>query len=337
MNDDLQPLTPEEGITRFLDHREPSVRQSTLQNARTRLNFFQEWCDEREIENLNTLTGRDLADFVAWRRGDIKALTLQKQLTTIRQALRYWADIEGVRDGLAEKVHAPELPDGAESRDVQLPTARAEAILAHLGKFAYASRRHVVMALLWRTGMRRGALHSLDVGDLRPDNHAVVVEHRPETGTNLKNGEDGERWIFLGPKWFQVVDDYVQTNRHDVTDEYSREPLITTSNGRPDPTTIYYWVNKATQPCNYGDCPHDEEPETCDALQPNRCPSLCPSAVGPHAVRRGSITHELNDETPPEAVSERMNVSLEILYQHYDARTPREKMEVRKRHFEGGA
>jgi site-specific recombinase XerD len=102
MNDDLQPLSPEEGVERFLQHREPSVRKSTLQNAKTRLRYWLEWCDERDIENLNELTGRDLADVVAWRRGDIASITLQKQLSTIRMALRWWADTEAVEEGLAE-------------------------------------------------------------------------------------------------------------------------------------------------------------------------------------------------------------------------------------------
>ncbi len=172
--DDLAPLPPEEGIKRFLRHHEPSVRESTIRNARTRLRFFNEWCEAREIENLNNLTGRDLADFVAWRRGDIAALTLQKQLSTIREALRYWADIEGVRDGLAEKVHAPELPDGAKSRDVHLKADRADETLSYLREHHYASRDHVVMLILWRTGMRRSALRSLDVTDLRPDDQALV-------------------------------------------------------------------------------------------------------------------------------------------------------------------
>jgi len=35
----------------------------------------------------------------------------------------------------------------------------------------------------------------------------------------------------------------------------------------------------------------------------------------------------------PEIVSERMNVSLEILYKHYDARNQDEKMAVRRKHL----
>lgn len=329
--DDLQPLAPEEGVERFLRHREPSVRKSTLQNANTRLNFFLEWCEERGIDNLNGLTGRDLADYVAWRRQDIAAITLQKQLSSVRQALRFWADIEAVPNGLAEKVHAPELPDGAESKDVHLKADRAEAILSYLDRYEFASRRHVIMAVLWRTGMRRGAIRALDLQDLRPDDHAVVVKHRPETGTALKNGESGERWVYLGPQWFSIIEEYTTANRHDKTDDYGREPLITTQNGRPTGDTIYKIVNRATHPCEYRECPHDRDPETCEARGHDGVVSKCPSAKSPHALRRGAITNHLNEDVSPEVVSERMDVSLEVLYEHYDARSPREKMDVRKR------
>lgn len=331
MSDDLQPLDPEEGVERFLNHREPALRESSLQNARTRLRYFIEWCEERGIENLNALSGREMDEFVAWRRDDLAPITLQKQLSTIRQALEYWAGIEAVEAGLREKVHAPELPDGAAARNVTLDPDRAEAIMAYLDRHHYASRIHVVITLLWRTGMRRGGLRSLDVDDLRPDDNALVLEHRPDTGTQLKNGEAGERWVYLGPRWFQVVDDYLDNpDRHDVTDDYGRKPLLTTRYGRPTGDTIYSWVSKTTHPCEYGPCPHDREPETCEARGADGYPSRCPSSRSPHAVRRGAITAHLNGEVAPEMVSERMDVSLDVLYDHYDARTPREKMQIRK-------
>ena len=331
MTDDLQPLAVDEGIDRFLRHHESGVGESTMANARTRLGHFKEWTEEVGLENLNNLTGRDLSDFVAWRRGDIAPITLQKQLSTVRQALRYWADIEGVTDGLAEKLHAPELPDGAEAKDVHLESPRASRILEYLDRYDYASRRHVVISILWRTGMRRSALRSLDLDDLRPDDHAVVLEHRPETGTKLKNHDAGERWVYLGPRWFQIIEDYVDKHRIDATDDYGRESLITTQYGRPTGDTIYTWVNRVTQPCEYGlECPHDRDPKTCEAATTDGYPSRCPSARSPHAVRRGSITHHLNHGTSPEVASERMDVSLDVLYQHYDARDEREKMDVRK-------
>lgn len=331
MSDDLQPLGVQEGIDTFLQHHESGVVESTMANARTRLRHFKDWTDHADIDDLNELTGRHLADFVAHRRGDVAPVTLQKQLSTVRQALRYWADIEGVSEGLAEKLHAPELPDGSEARDVHLKSPRANRILRYLDNYAYASRRHVVIALLWRTGMRRSALRSIDLDDLRPSEHALVLEHRPDTGSKLKNHDDGERWVYLGPRWYQIVDDYVDKHRIDITDDYGREPLLTTHHGRPTGDTIYNWVNRGTQPCEYGrDCPHDRDPQTCEATSTDGYPSRCPSARSPHAIRRGSITHHLNHGTSPEVASERMDVSLEILYQHYDARSEREKMDVRK-------
>lgn len=328
---DLQPLSPEEGIERYLRHRKPSVRESTLRKARSRLRFFQEWCDENGIDNLNDLTGRDVADFVAWRRPEVAAITLQKQLSTLRVALRFWADIEAVEQGLAEKVHAPELPDGAESRERTIDPRRMETILEYLETYQYASRRHAIMAILWRTGMRRSALRSIDVDDLRPEEHALVLRHRPEEGTKLKNGTDGERWVYLGPRWYSIVDDYLDNPaRPDVTDDHGRKPLITTENGRPNGDSFYVWVNRATHPCEYGECPHDRDPETCEARGTRGHQGKCPSSRSPHDIRRAAITHHLNEGVAPETASERMDVSLEVLYKHYDVRTDREKMEVRK-------
>lgn len=330
MSDELQPLEPEEGIEQFLRHRKPSLRESSYRNAQTRLRFFREWCEERDIDNLNNLTGRLLADFVAWRREDVKPVTVQKQLSTIRVALRFWADIEAVPDGLAEKVHSPDVNRANIAKEVHLTAERAKRILDHLDRYDYASRDHAVMVMAWRTGMRRGAIRSVDVDDMRPDDHALVVEHRPDQGTKLKNGDDGERWVYLGPEWYSIIEEYVSANRLEKTDEYGRRPLLTTQNGRPTGDTIYKWINRLTQPCHYGECPHDRDPEDCEATG-DGYPSKCPSARSPHAIRRGAITNHLNKDVSPEVTSERMNVSLEVLYQHYDVRTDREKMEVRKR------
>ena len=331
---DLEPLSPEEGVDRFLEHRAPSVRESTLSNARTRLRFFLEWCDREDIGNLNDLTGRLLAEFVEWRGEQLAAISLQKQVSTLRVACRFWADIEAVEEGLAEKIHAPELPDGSVARDIHLEADRADAILEALDRYAYASREHVVLGLLWRTGMRRGALHAIDVDDYHPDDAAIELVHRPETDTPLKNGADGERWVYLGPTWSEIVEDYIANpDRYDIRDDYGRWPLVTTAQGRASENTIYSTVHRATQPCRIGDCPHGRDPDDCEAVGGASVPYKCPSSVSPHAVRRGTITAHLNDDVPTEIVSERADVSVEVLYQHYDARTQREKMDARRRYF----
>ncbi|OIB56217.1 tyrosine-type recombinase/integrase [Natrialba sp. SSL1] len=332
MSGGLEPLAPSEGVEMFLEHREPSIRESSMQNARHRLSVFLDWCEEKEIDNLNDLSGRDLSLFVSWRQGDVAAITLQKQLSSVRMALRWWADIEAVEKGLAEKLHAPELPDGAESREVFLEADRAKQALRYFDRHHYASRDHALIALIWRTGMRRGAVRALDVDDLDEDDQAIRVEHRPETETPLKNGDDGSRWVYLGPRWFRILADYVDNpDRNNVVDEHGRRPLFTTrQDTRPSGHSIYKWVIRALHPCTYAECPHDRTPAECEARSRSSVPSKCPSARSPHAVRRGAITNHLNEETAPETVSERMDVSLEVLYEHYDARTEREKMAVRR-------
>ena len=329
----LQPLSPSEGVEQFLAYRQPSVRESTFNNTKTRLLHFVSWCIEKEVNNLNTLTGRSIHSFVRWRQEQMKPIALQKQLSTIRAFLRWAADIDTVEPGLAEKVHAPSLPDGAEARDVALRAERAEPIISHLDQFEHGSRLHATMVFIRRAGIRRGTLRSFDLEDLRPDEHAIAVRHRPETDTPLKNGKAVERWLYLGPIVYKVVEDYVSYNRLAVIDDFDREPLLTTKYGRPHGTTIQGWVYRATQPCHYGECPHDRDPRECEALGADGVPSKCPSSVGPHAVRRGAITHFLNEGIPPEVVSERTDVSLEVLYRHYNARSQMEQMSVRREYF----
>ena len=60
----------------------------------------------------------------------------------------------------------------------------------------------------------------------------------------------------------------------------------------------------------------------------------CPEAVSPHAIRRGSIMHYLAKDVPTEVVSDRMNVSRDVLDQHYDKRSEEGKLEQRRGYLE---
>lgn len=58
--------------------------------------------------------------------------------------------------------------------------------------------------------------------------------------------------------------------------------------------------------------------------------SKCPSSVSPHAIRRGSITLSLNSELSDKVISDRANVSPQVIGQPYDRRTEREKIGERR-------
>ena len=86
--------------------------------------------------------------------------------------------------------------------------------------------------------MRLGALRSLDIDDYDGENKSLLLGHRPDMGTPLKNGEEGERLVALTAETCRVIDDCMDHNRHDVTDDYGRETMLTTENGRRQASSI---------------------------------------------------------------------------------------------------
>ncbi|WP_188786763.1 site-specific integrase, partial [Halobellus salinus] len=79
MNDDLEPIEPAEAKEMYLEQRKQEVSDATIQAHHYRLNQFVRWCTEVEgLDNLNTLSGRDLQRFKVWRRddGDLNNVTL---------------------------------------------------------------------------------------------------------------------------------------------------------------------------------------------------------------------------------------------------------------------
>jgi site-specific recombinase XerD len=336
MRKDLEPIPPAEAVNLYLNHREPELSEKTLENQRYRLRSFIRFCEEHGIESMHELTGRDLHRFRVWRRNGegedyepVKVVTLHGVLSTLRTFLEFCANIDAVDDGFREKVKLPEVDRTDEAKDRLLNTDRAQSILHYMDRYRYASREHVIFAILWHTGIRVGTLRALDVQDFDPENRCLDVQHRPKTDTPLKNGEAARRSIAVGERYCQVIQDYIDHHRHDVTDEYNREPLITSSQGRLTQTPIRRIVYRWTQPCRMGECPHDKDPKTCEWTQRDEL-SKCPSARSPHDIRRGSITRQLRDGTPEEIVSERSNASEDVLDQHYDERSEREKMELRR-------
>jgi integrase len=335
VTDDLDPLDPESAVELYLDHRSDEVSAETLESHKYRLDAFLEWCDQEDMTNMNDLSGRDLHAYRVWRReeGDLEPITLQGQLSTLRVFLGFCESVDAVPEDLRSKVLLPSVDDEGDVSESTLDPARAESALDYLERYRYASREHVSLLLLWRTGMRMGALRSIDLADVDREEAAVHLTHDPDTGTPLKNGPRGERWVALTHPVMEVVADWIDGPRPDIKDEHGREPLISTSQGRAALGTIRQDVYRWTTPCVVGDpCPHDRDPEECEAAAYDQA-SKCPSSRSPHDVRSGAITAHLLDDVPTEIVSDRMNVSQQILSRHYDRRTAREKMEQRRRYL----
>ena len=201
---------------------------------------------------------------------------------------------------------------------------RAEKILARLTKFQYASREHVLFALLWETGMRMGAARGLDLEDIDLENNKISLVHQPEDDTPLKNGKGGERLVAISEELEQLLKDYISEIRTEVPDSQDRKPLLTSRNGRLGRTTIRRTIYRLTAPCFLNkECPNCEQ-------ESDKQQRKCGESVGPHAIRRSAITHYLTNDVPVEVVGERMNVSRDVVDKHYDERSEEVKVEQRR-------
>ena len=254
-------------------------------------------------------------------------------MDTLRVFVEWCETIDAVQHGLFKKIKSPVIPDGGNVRETALTTDRANEILDYLETYEYATVEHVTWLVLVETGMRMGGAHGLDVNDYRREEEHPHLEliHRPDTDTPLKNGRKGERPVSISSDACAIIDDYLENRRPDVTDDYGREPLLASPQGRITKSTIRKYVYKWSRPCVIGSaCPHDRDPDECNAANDLDQASKCPSSVTPHPIRRGYITRLLKAGVSVEVVSDRCNVSPMVIDEHYDVRSEDEKMQQRQ-------
>ncbi|WP_277524910.1 tyrosine-type recombinase/integrase [Natrinema salsiterrestre] len=326
-------MMPDQATTIYLDHREADCAHTTVQSYQYRLAKFEDWWGERSISEL---TKQDVHEFKQHlRKQGLAKPTLKSHIDTFRGFLRYMTRLDVVDEGLVDVADSPTLRGKENVRDDEVTADVAHAILERLDRYEFASRSHALILLLWRTSMRTGAVRSLDLDDYNSGEQYLTVEHRPERGTTLKNQNEGERMIALSDETCRVLDEYITEKRCEVTDEHGRDPLLTTKAGRISRNTVRGWCYRLTRPCWHSDeCPHNRDTDECKAACNDNYSYECPSSVAAHAFRRGSITHFLRNEMPETVVSDRANVSTDVLDQHYDRRTEREKMEQRRDHLD---
>lgn len=358
----LVPMDPREGFELWMQRQEMDKAESTVQSYGYRVKPFIDWLEDHEIENLNDLNGRHLLKFDSHRRseGNIQKNTLNNQLGTIRKFLEFCIKANAVKPQVASQVDIPNLSKDERINREKLPSSRAKDILEYLDTYEYASKDHVVAALMWETGARLGAIRALDLEDVylteddlnrlryqddleiedsvlneildQVEIPFVYFRHRPETGTPLKKKIATERPVNISDKLGETIRAYINVNRPDNEDEYGREPLLTSvkSEKRLSLSGIRIKTYAHTQPCQIGkECPHDRDPEDCRARVHGQ-ESKCPSARSPHKWRTGSITWHRDRGWPPEEIAVKMGTSLELVNSVYDQPEKLKRMSNRR-------
>lgn len=339
MSEDLDPITPSAALDYYLDDRRGELAGATLRDHEYRIGTFVDWLEDRKnVRNMNEVDVRMVHEWRVWKREDngdhdpCNMMTMQGQVSTVKQFLYRVADIRGVPQTLPDRIRVPSPSKDQQSNDTILSSERTRAILDYLSKYEYASRHHVTLLLMWRVPARRGGVRALDLGDWDSEDRALEFRHRPPF-TPLKNGETSERDVILKPPVAEVVDDYVNGPRLDKVDRVGRNPLVTTNQGRPGVSTLQSWIYRVTRPCMIDEgCPHGREIDECEATE-GKLASKCPSSRAPHHVRTGSVTAHRNAGTPRPVISDRGDASEDVLEKHYDKAGSRERARRRQEHI----
>lgn len=333
--DRIPDLTPREARDRWLDRVRAEHRESTVSAYHYRTKHFVEWAESNGIDSIGDLTGWDVDSYETKRRGEgLAPASLNNEIDTLKELLEYCARIGLVDEDLPEKVHPPAVPKEDNVSEKKLTTDRAKALLDYYEATPEArhTRAHAVLASAWYVPARMGGFRGLDLENYNSEGQYFEFLHRPDQGTPLKNGYDGERIVGLTEKLCEILDGYIESDRYDKYDEYGRRPLFTSQRGRPSKSGFRGWMYLATVPCLHSPCPHGNDPETCDYLTYTHA-SKCPSSRSPHPVRRGSITWHRNRGWPLDELAERANTSVRVLKMHYDQPDRFEEMQKRRSQF----
>lgn len=343
---ELDSIKPREAFDLWMQQQDKA--EATLQSYRYRIKPFLQFLVEQGIHDLSAVTTRHIKEYEAERyESNLEKQTINNQFGTLQLFLEYCRQLNAVSEDVVKAVEIPNLTKEDKVNTEKLITQRAQEIVAELDQFRYATREHVIFLLLWRTTVRIGTIHALDLEDvyldeadrdrleteLRNEGFAPgVVEDilddaelpfiRPQhrDGTPLKNDTGGERVINIAEWVADVIRDYIRVNRPDIVDDHERHPLITSKkgSGRLSRSAMRNWVYILTQPCEFGhECPHDRDPDECEAREHGQG-SKCPSSRSPHKIRTGSITHHRDQGWPTTALSEKANTSEELIDGVYD-------------------
>jgi len=323
---------------RYIDPDKNTVRKSTIRNRRQHVPKFLKFADEADINYASDLTVAVIeayADEICNRYENNSDATSITEAKTSRAFLNHALRYAECNVGITFPLKKDEMGLSMPLRKVSLATDRASELIPNDGDFGYAERHTALLTLCWCTMLRIGELRALDREDFDTDEGVLHVQHRPEQGTPIKNGDDegeektrgGERYWPLPDDVVTVLGDYLTSKDSHPLDKNGREALFTTEEGRASDSTLRRDIYEATS-CKYADKPR-EGGEDCDGTC-NRDSPICPYSVSPHAVRHGAIEYHLDNGMTIDEVEYFGDVSRDVLLSRYDNRSERRKMKSKR-------
>jgi len=321
----------------FIEHKRKTQKQSTARAYKYPTKSFLQYAKERGVTVPGDITRGLVNGWIEQRQQEVKPVTVHNNAKHIRVFIKWLAQHDYTDWGIHLKITIPDVPDRGDVNEQIIAADQAEAILEYLGTYHYATTYHALFKTLWHTGCRISGALALDVEDFQVNpygNNSLRFQNRPETDTPLKNKSKSEREVNISDNLTNILQDYIDTHRYDVTDEYGREPLFTSEGGRLYRQRSYKNIVALTRPCiTSNNCPHDRGIDDCEAAIYKEKSSMCPSSLAHHPIRKGAIGNHLNENWTKEVLSERVDVSGDVLEKHYDLRSEERKRKNRAKYL----
>jgi site-specific recombinase XerD len=311
-------LSPREAADRFIGRREKRNTHNTVRSYRNRLQQFVTWAEDEGIESMSELDGWLLDEYCRYIQSTgVAPATAKGKISSVDQLLQYCVSIDVVDEDLPDKLDIPTLTEDEETSDEMLAAEDARPLLEFFRNSTreYGTPQHVLLEVMWHIGGRMSCYRALDLEDWDPEDRVLKFRSRPPT--RLKDGSKHERNVVVSEEVADALEFYIGRERPQKRDENGRKPLFSTRHGRASESTFRCWSYQATQPCFHMACPHNRRRDKCEYTERIHS-SKCPSSRGPHAVRTGSITWQLNRGLSYVKVAKRVAASPETIRRYYD-------------------
>lgn len=169
----LQPLEVGEAVALYIESREDELAARTIELQENHLLSFAEWLREEGVHDLNDLRARTVHKYKLHLKKKYASSTVALHLCTVRQFVQFCESIDGVANGVSEKIELP--PKDGNARDEKLESDEADEIRRYLRRFHFGSRSHALISILWHCGIRTGTARVLDLSDFDEERERLRI------------------------------------------------------------------------------------------------------------------------------------------------------------------